>query len=211
MFLFFFLMIRRPPRSTLFPYTTLFRSHLLVLGWSENGKSHNVKEKVLEEWIAGARVAVIDPRGEYGVVAEHCAGEVIPVHLGSPKTINLWDLPHEHGRTPFTSKVPQLINFWKLALGYLPEEELQLVDGAITAAYQRVGINPADSATWTQPSPVTADFQAAIRERYGSEDRSRLAARSLFDRLERFTTGYLGAMVNQRNNVNLAHDFLGFD
>src|SRR5256886_14194674 len=29
---FFFLMIRRPPRSTLFPYTTLFRS-LNVLTW----------------------------------------------------------------------------------------------------------------------------------------------------------------------------------
>src|SRR5256885_7185596 len=28
--LFFFLMIRRPPRSTLFPYTTLFRSMLLM-------------------------------------------------------------------------------------------------------------------------------------------------------------------------------------
>src|SRR5256885_5979656 len=27
-FVFFFLMIRRPPRSTLFPYTTLFRSDL---------------------------------------------------------------------------------------------------------------------------------------------------------------------------------------
>src|SRR5258708_23247867 len=27
MLLFFFLMIRRPPRSTLFPYTTLFRSN----------------------------------------------------------------------------------------------------------------------------------------------------------------------------------------
>src|SRR3712207_7032832 len=27
--LFFFLMIRRPPRSTLFPYTTLFRSQLV--------------------------------------------------------------------------------------------------------------------------------------------------------------------------------------
>src|SRR5439155_21325373 len=26
-YLFFFLMIRRPPRSTLFPYTTLFRSY----------------------------------------------------------------------------------------------------------------------------------------------------------------------------------------
>src|SRR2546427_9990478 len=29
---FFFLMIRRPPRSTLFPYTTLFRSHRPVRG-----------------------------------------------------------------------------------------------------------------------------------------------------------------------------------
>src|SRR6266536_5987226 len=27
---FFFLMIRRPPRSTLFPYTTLFRSRWLI-------------------------------------------------------------------------------------------------------------------------------------------------------------------------------------
>src|SRR3712207_7325639 len=29
---FFFLMIRRPPRSTLFPYTTLFRSYVRGLG-----------------------------------------------------------------------------------------------------------------------------------------------------------------------------------
>src|SRR2546425_13148814 len=35
-FLFFFLMIRRPPRSTLFPYTTLFRSHLVGL-WFPRG------------------------------------------------------------------------------------------------------------------------------------------------------------------------------
>src|SRR2546430_16617454 len=31
LFLFFFLMIRRPPRSTLFPYTTLFRSRFLLV------------------------------------------------------------------------------------------------------------------------------------------------------------------------------------
>src|SRR5437899_5675472 len=29
MFFFFFLMIRQPPRSTLFPYTTLFRSQIM--------------------------------------------------------------------------------------------------------------------------------------------------------------------------------------
>src|SRR2546430_12650498 len=30
-FFFFFLMIRRPPRSTLFPYTTLFRSYSVLI------------------------------------------------------------------------------------------------------------------------------------------------------------------------------------
>src|SRR6266540_7029256 len=35
---FFFLMIRRPPRSTLFPYTTLFRSRLAA-GYVGGGKS----------------------------------------------------------------------------------------------------------------------------------------------------------------------------
>src|SRR2546427_7027482 len=41
---FFFLMIRRPPRSTLFPYTTLFRSLLRIYfacaeGWSPQRSS----------------------------------------------------------------------------------------------------------------------------------------------------------------------------
>src|SRR3712207_8119328 len=35
---FFFLMIRRPPRSTLFPYTTLFRSARRVLEDREDGR-----------------------------------------------------------------------------------------------------------------------------------------------------------------------------
>src|SRR2546429_2934856 len=36
-FFFFFLMIRRPPRSTLFPYTTLFRSICFANCWSAAG------------------------------------------------------------------------------------------------------------------------------------------------------------------------------
>src|SRR5260221_14084719 len=35
-FFFFFLMIRRPPRSTLFPYTTLFRSPTLSMFQKEH-------------------------------------------------------------------------------------------------------------------------------------------------------------------------------
>src|SRR2546429_2584952 len=40
-FLFFFLMIRRPPRSTLFPYTTLFRSQL-----ADRGEQPRVRGRV---------------------------------------------------------------------------------------------------------------------------------------------------------------------
>src|SRR5437867_12225716 len=36
---FFFLMIRRPPRSTLFPYTTLFRSGLGAKEWNNSLKT----------------------------------------------------------------------------------------------------------------------------------------------------------------------------
>src|SRR2546429_1134385 len=37
-------MIRRPPRSTLFPYTTLFRSHLAVVGLRSHARLHGVED-----------------------------------------------------------------------------------------------------------------------------------------------------------------------
>src|SRR3712207_8087205 len=46
-FFFFFLMIRRPPRSTLFPYTTLFRSRGNVEG------AENVLVRVHSECLTG--------------------------------------------------------------------------------------------------------------------------------------------------------------
>src|ERR1017187_10668379 len=43
---FFFLMIRRPPRSTLFPYTTLFRSDTTRHSWGERSRvGHGTCEK----------------------------------------------------------------------------------------------------------------------------------------------------------------------
>src|SRR3712207_9266633 len=59
--LFFFLMIRRPPRSTLFPYTTLFRSHAPATPVDPDGE-RPVDPAAVErlaayaaEWLPGAR------------------------------------------------------------------------------------------------------------------------------------------------------------
>src|SRR3712207_9050507 len=47
MFQFFFLMIRRPPRSTLFPYTTLFRSFGKEL-YLKKGNVNNLYRDILD-------------------------------------------------------------------------------------------------------------------------------------------------------------------
>src|SRR3712207_7856875 len=58
--MFFFLMIRRPPRSTLFPYTTLFRSPLADLAFVMQGLgtyavSLAAPEHVRDFWLERAR------------------------------------------------------------------------------------------------------------------------------------------------------------
>src|SRR5256885_5436951 len=47
---FFFLMIRRPPRSTLFPYTTLFRSHVGAV--AHHSGAHEGRRALLRPLVA---------------------------------------------------------------------------------------------------------------------------------------------------------------
>src|SRR5258708_30895945 len=60
--LFFFLMIRRPPRSTLFPYTTLFRSNLTAVLHVGHGLNNIIQDVLIRfermrgraaEWLPG--------------------------------------------------------------------------------------------------------------------------------------------------------------
>src|SRR5258708_14751440 len=67
-FLFFFLMIRRPPRSTLFPYTTLFRSTRLV-------PAHGRRRRLADVHCSGDR-RLRSPRSE-----EHTSELQSPDHL----------------------------------------------------------------------------------------------------------------------------------
>src|SRR2546430_16756812 len=75
---FFFLMIRRPPRSTLFPYTTLFRSDAVDVLRREEAELHEerggeirgllgvraLREKVLAILGEGEIRRKMEPRGE---------------------------------------------------------------------------------------------------------------------------------------------------
>src|SRR3712207_9215772 len=74
--IFFFLMIRRPPRSTLFPYTTLFRSSS---GWKIANGSGYVGDVSL-----GKQVSFVGENGTK-VTVEKDNGNGYKVKISSPK------------------------------------------------------------------------------------------------------------------------------
>src|SRR5260370_26242818 len=57
---FFFLMIRRPPRSTLFPYTTLFRSWWGLLG--PGGMPPDLVAKLSHDFVAALNTEAVKER-----------------------------------------------------------------------------------------------------------------------------------------------------
>src|SRR2546422_5301945 len=89
---FFFLMIRRPPRSTLFPYTTLFRSqerlpeqqrYLLQadVAYSESWKLPG--RRIGKETHDEMRVAQDDAPGRYAGQQSHPEDKIAPVACGT--------------------------------------------------------------------------------------------------------------------------------
>src|SRR3712207_7649744 len=63
---FFFLMIRRPPRSTLFPYTTLFRSGTMRA--SATTPSLELSATTTIRWAASTRHRFVEASAMFGVV-----------------------------------------------------------------------------------------------------------------------------------------------
>src|SRR2546429_4288754 len=70
-------MIRRPPRSTLFPYTTLFRS---VEPVAQLGVPHPVED---------LRAEAVSENAPGGVEGEPAAAEIVELHLVDRKSTRL--------------------------------------------------------------------------------------------------------------------------
>src|SRR2546425_10420424 len=90
-FLFFFLMIRRPPRSTLFPYTTLFRSTLLTAllatHWQERPRASRQRKHCRNE-----------PTGEYSIQRRCCRDRTsATVHRGCCGALHNGESQQEDG------------------------------------------------------------------------------------------------------------------
>src|SRR5438876_6014480 len=80
-FVFFFLMIPRPPRSTLFPYTTLFRSVGSLRAADRTVSSSMVMNSRLPATKSRTRVVLPHWRGKTTRSEEHTSELQSPVHL----------------------------------------------------------------------------------------------------------------------------------
>src|SRR3712207_7976155 len=84
-YLFFFLMMRRPPRSTLFPYTTLFRSR-------GGARDDDLEPRVVQEVRLDARVVLGARAAEDAGASDHRDGQlmrVATVHEADRKSTRL--------------------------------------------------------------------------------------------------------------------------
>src|SRR5690348_18192113 len=80
---FFFLMIRRPPRSTLFPYTTLFRSKVVEVARLDGLRRERRVDERLQERPPESLGAGEDDRARRDFLRseEHTSELQSPVHL----------------------------------------------------------------------------------------------------------------------------------
>src|SRR5260370_9554673 len=100
----FFLMIRRPPRSTLFPYTTLFRS--ASLGTLILGSYYQQTQTTNTGSITGARETTLQnsthPRSSDAVVCFQIKFGAFPSQVRGPTLITGW---FRANRTKITASV----------------------------------------------------------------------------------------------------------
>src|SRR6478672_3890959 len=102
LFIFFFLMIRRPPRSTLFPYTTLFRSRRRPL---RPALRRPVAARSRGDRADGRRVArlAVAPGAQLRVQRGPEAGAVGPVAVDAGSHVEA-SLPERVGETRLAAR-----------------------------------------------------------------------------------------------------------
>src|SRR3712207_765734 len=88
-------MIRRPPRSTLFPYTTLFRSVVTIMGHVDHGKT-SLLDAIRETEVTA---------GEAGGITQHIGA--YQVHHNE-KEITFLDTPGHEAFTAMRARVAQV-------------------------------------------------------------------------------------------------------
>lgn len=184
----------------IFDRFSLENANEVVLGKSGAGKSYLIKLEIMRQFMLGTEVIVVDPEGEYEVLAKTLGGEVVSFTSSAPIKINPFDLSqlYEQGENELGQKILSLHGLLKLIMGELDAEHDAILDKALVETYRQKGITP-DPETQKKPPPLLEDLYKTL---LGMETN---AAKDMAFRLEKFIQGSASGIFNQPSNFDITN------
>lgn len=189
----------------IFDRFSLENANEVIFGKSGSGKSYLIKLEILRQFMFGTEVIVIDPEGEYEMLAKTLQGDYLSFTPSSPVKINPFDLSglYEEGENELGIKILSLHGLLKIVLGELDAAHDAILDRAIVETYRQKGIT-ADPATQKNQPPLMENLYKTL---LGMEDP---VAKELALRLEKFIKGSLAGIFNQQSNLNITNPLTVF-
>src|SRR5256886_6775964 len=127
-------MIRRPPRSTLFPYTTLFRSELARASLEEKAEQLSLISKYKSEFLANMSHELRTPLNSLLILAKL---------LSDNKDANLSEKQVEYAKTIYASGgdlltlINEILDLSKVEAGKMQIEPRDIVLGELRDYFER--------------------------------------------------------------------------
>lgn len=184
---------------------SLENANEVVLGKSGAGKSYLIKLESMRQFMFGAEVIIIDPEGEYEVLAKSLGGEFVFFAPSAPIKINPFDLSgvYTEAENELGLKILSLHGLLRIVLGELGPGHDAILDRAFMETYRQKGITT-DPNTQKKEPPLMEDLYKVL---LGMED---AVSRDLALRLERFIKGSLAGIFNQQSNFDIKNPFTVF-
>jgi hypothetical protein len=160
----------------------------VVFATSGAGKSFWTKVELMRAFLAGIRVHVIDPEGEYAPVVEALGGSVISMHPGSPVSLDAFAVQNgEPGA--LSSRIATLVALFGLLAGGISAIQRAAVEDALTYTYAAQGFTD-DGDTDDLVPPTLRDVDGALeRKAEATTGRTRSEIEELRLKLARYVSG----------------------
>jgi hypothetical protein len=154
-----------------------------LIGSPRSGKSVTLKTLALT-WLAhNHAVIVIDPKAEYGPLAQWAGGEVVPLVGGGGAGFNLFHFERLDGRDPrardlaantFADNLNALLTLYAFlkdsSRPFVSGPERSLLTRALRMAMEHKGMDAQDASTWEANRVFLADVYAVLAQELRQED-----------------------------------------
>ncbi len=151
----------------------------LILGSPESGKSFFAKLYGMRQWMMGAKVHVIDPRGEYTELTQALKGETINFSPNSGSAVNPFDLEG----ASYKEKILSMHSLMHALIDDISPVKKSLLDMAFNRVYAKAGIT-LEKDTWGNTPPTFKEFYAEIEAMCSDENHlNHSAAQALSSKL----------------------------